>query len=275
MGASQGRQRVQSAGVTWVMATAVLDFLLFYAAAYGINVFLYFATNLALVALQSRHPERRIQQGRRGETRMWREIRQSLLSLTVTAGCIAAGVFASVKGLTFVEPLPLTWWSAALMLLVSMIAFDAWFYWGHRLMHTPWLYRFHAKHHRSVAPTVWSTYSDDLVDAFVMQSYYLWAVFILPIPVEILILHRLLDHFNGTIGHSGFEFYASRLSRMPSPMVCVTFHDQHHSRFRYNYANFFSFWDRVGGTLHPEYDAEVRRFETTGRARNGGKSSES
>ena len=38
MGASQGRQRVQSAGVTWVMATAVLDFLLFYAAAQALTV---------------------------------------------------------------------------------------------------------------------------------------------------------------------------------------------------------------------------------------------
>ncbi len=41
----------------------------------------------------------------------------------------------------------------------------------------------------------------------------------------------------------------------------MTFHDQHHSRFRYNYANFFSFWDRVMGTLDPKYDAAVKGFE--------------
>lgn len=243
------------------MLDVLLEFLPFYAGAYGINVALYFATGIVLVAIQSRHPERRIQQNRRGEKRMWTEIRQSVLSLTVTAGCLAGGVFASVKGWTFVEPLQLTWWSAILMFVVSVVAFDAWFYWGHRLMHTRWLYRFHAEHHRSVAPTVWSTYSDSLVDAFVMQSYYLWAVFILPIPVEVLIVHRLVDHFNGTIGHSGFEFYASPLSRRPSPMVCVTFHDQHHAHFRYNFANFFSVWDRLCGTLDPRYDQDVRRME--------------
>ncbi|MBJ3778605.1 sterol desaturase family protein, partial [Acuticoccus mangrovi] len=50
-------------------------------------------------------------------------------------------------------------------------------------------------------------------------------------------------------------------SRYPSPVVCVTFHDMHHSTYNYNYANHFSFWDRVMGTLHPEYDASVVRME--------------
>lgn len=246
--------------------TVLLEFLPIYAACYAVNVFLYFATGWVLVQIQNRHPERRIQQHRRGEKRMWKEIRASVSSLTVTAGCLAVGIFLSMKGWTLVAPLELTWWSAILMFVVSIIAFDTWFYWGHRLMHTKWLYRFHAEHHRSVAPTVWSTYSDDLVDAFVMQSYYLWAVIILPIPIPVLIVHRLWDHFNGTIGHSGFEFWASPMSRMPSPMVCVTFHDQHHSRFKYNYANFFSFWDRVCGTIDPKYDEQVKVFEQMGPA---------
>ena len=44
-------------------------------------------------------------------------------------------------------------------------------------------------------------------------------------------------------------------------MVCVTFHDQHHAHFRYNFANFFSVWDRLCGTLDPRYDQDVRRME--------------
>lgn len=237
------------------------EFLLIYGAVYGVNVFLYFATGWVLVAIQNRHPERRIQQNRRGEKRMWTEIRQSVLSLTVTAFCLAFGIFAQLQGWTLIAPLELSWWSVPLMLVISIVAYDAWFYWAHRFMHTKVMYRFHAEHHRSVAPTVWSTYNDSLVDAFVMQSYYLWAMFILPIPLEVLVAHRLWDHFNGTIGHSGFEFWASPATRLPSPMVCVTFHDQHHSRFRYNFANFFSFWDRLMGTVDPKYDEAVKQFE--------------
>ncbi len=243
----------------------LIEFLPWYAAVYAINVFLYFATGWVLVQIQNRHPERRIQQNRRGEKRMWTEIRQSVLSLLVTAGCLALGLFSQYKGWTFVAPLELSWWSVPLMFVISILAYDAWFYWAHRLMHTKHLYRVHAEHHRSVAPTVWSTYNDSLVDAFVMQSYYFWAMFILPIPLEVLAAHRLWDHFNGTIGHSGFEFWASPTTRRPSPMVCVTFHDQHHSRFRYNFANFFSFWDRLMGTIDPKYDEAVKRFEQMGR----------
>ena len=247
------------------LLTVLLEFLPIYAAAYALNVSLYFATGWVLVQIQNRHPERRIQQNRRGEKRMRKEIQASVSSLTVTAGCLAGGIFLSLKGWTLVPPLELTWSSAILMFIVSVLAFDAWFYWAHRFMHTKLMYRFHAEHHRSVAPTVWSTYSDDLVDAFVMQSYYFWAVIILPIPIEVLIVHRLWDHFNGTIGHSGFEFWASPLSRMPSPMLCVTFHDQHHSRFKYNFANFFSFWDRLCGTIDPKYDEQVKVFERMGQ----------
>ncbi|SDX09279.1 Sterol desaturase/sphingolipid hydroxylase, fatty acid hydroxylase superfamily [Albimonas donghaensis] len=239
----------------------LIEFLPWFAAVYGVNVALYFLTGWALIAFQNRWPERRIQPNRRGEKRRAKEQKQSVLSLLVTGGCLAGGLFAQHKGWTLWAPLELSWWSIPLMAVVSIVAFDAWFYWMHRFMHTKLMYRFHAEHHKSVAPTVWSTYNDDFVDAFVMQCYYLWAPLILPIPGLVLVAHRLYDHFNGTIGHSGFEFYANPSARAPWPMVCVTFHDQHHSRFRYNYANFFSFWDRVMGTLDPKYDAAVKGFE--------------
>ncbi|MEI2384087.1 sterol desaturase family protein [Breoghania sp. JC706] len=256
-------------GWTGAAGNLFLDFLPWWAAVYAANVFLYFVTGWVLVAIQNRYPERRIQQNRRGEKRMRREIRQSVISLLVTDGCLAGGLFLQYRGFTLVEPLALSWWSVPLMFVVSIVVFDAWFYWMHRFMHTKLMYRFHAEHHRSVAPTVWSTYSDDLVDAFVMQCYYLWAPLVMPIPALVLVGHRLYDHFNGTIGHSGFEFWASPASRAPSPMVCVTFHDQHHSRFRYNFANFFSFWDRAMGTIDPKYDEAVKGFERLGARKDG------
>lgn len=130
----------------------LLEFLPWYAAVYAANVFLYFATGWVLVKIQNRHPERRIQQNRRGEKRMRQEIRQSLLSLTVTDFCLAMGLFAQWKGWTFVAPLEVSWWSVPLTFVISIVAFDAWFYWAHRFMHTKLMYRFHAEHHRSVAP---------------------------------------------------------------------------------------------------------------------------
>lgn len=232
-------------------------FLAIWAAVYAATVGLYFGQGALLIRINNRNPDRRIQKTRRGEDRARVEILQSLKSLTVTCGCLAGGLWLQWMGWTIWPPLELTWVSAIGMFVVSIVLFDAWFYWGHRLMHWRPLYKHHFWHHRSVAPTVWSNYSDSMPDALAMQSYYLIAPVILPIPALALIAHRLWDHINGQIGHSGFEYFADRTTRFPSPMVCVTFHDQHHEAFNHNFANFFSFWDRVCGTIHPRYDEAV------------------
>lgn len=232
---------------------------------YAATVALYFGLGGVLIAINKRHPERRIQKHRRGEDRARQDIRESMKSLVITSGCIAGGVWLQWMGWTIWPPLELTWWSAIGMFAVSVVLYDAWFYWGHRLMHWRPLYKHHFPHHRSVAPTVWSTDSSSPVDTFAMQSYYLVAPIFLPIPAVALIAHRFWDHVNGQIGHSGFEYFADRTTRFPSPMVCVTFHDQHHEHFNYNFANFFSIWDRLCGTLHPAYDDKVKAAGDAGK----------
>jgi lathosterol oxidase len=237
------------------------DFLVFleiYAACYFGTLALYFAEGGLIVWINRRHPERRIQAEKRGEDRARVEIIQSVKSLFVTCFCLAAGLFAQWKGWVLFAPIKLTWVSGIGMLLVLAVVFDTWFYWGHRLMHTRALYKHHLWHHRSMAPTVWSNYSDTMVDAFMMQSFYLVIPLVLPVPPLVLIGLRVWDHINGQIGHSGFEYFADRSTRAPSPMVCVTFHDQHHAHYHYNFANFFSLWDRLCGTLDPAYDDQVK-----------------
>jgi len=223
----------------------------------------YFVQGFIESRINSHFPEKRIQpaQQQRSEKRISVERAYSVKSLIVTSGCLAGGLWLQWKGWTLFPALELNWFNAISMLLISIILYDAWFYWMHRLMHTKALYRFHSLHHQSVAPTVWSNYSDSYTDAFAMQAFYLIAPVLLPIPPVVLILHRLIDHINGQIGHSGFEFFADRFTRAPSPMLCVTFHDQHHQYFNYNFANFFSIWDRMFGTIHPEYDKAVASFE--------------
>ena len=229
---------------------------------YLAHLFLYFTQGGIQSAINRHFPDHRIQpkQQQRSEKRIPFEIRQSVKSLIITSGCVAGGLWLQWQGWTVFPPLELNWTNGIIMFVITMVLYDAWFYWMHRLMHIKALYRFHSLHHQSVAPTVWSNYSDTYTDAFGMQAFYLIAPLILPIPPVVLILHRVWDHINGQIGHSGFEFFADRTTRSPSPMVCVTFHDQHHQYFNYNFANFFSIWDRLFGTLHPDYDTTVETY---------------
>lgn len=230
------------------------------AAVYVATVGLYFALGSLIEALNLRNPERRIQMNRHGERRKRVEIRKSLVSIFITSLSLSFGVYAQFKGFALL-PWALTWWSALPLFLLTMVLFDAWFYFAHRLLHTRAFYRFHIDHHRSVAPTAWSNDSIGIVDTAISQGFYAVIVFVVPIPSLILVANRIFDHINGTFGHAGFEYFASPTARYPSPMLCTTYHDQHHAHFKYNYSNYFSLWDRVLGTVAPDYDQRVRQVE--------------
>lgn len=239
----------------------MLDYLMIASAVYAGHLGAYFGLGHALEALNRCHPERRIQQGRCGEDRARVEIATSLKALIPISLLMAGGIWGPLNGYGLFEPLRLTFWQGAGALAATLILYDAWFYWAHRVMHWRPLYRFHKIHHRSVAPTVWSNYSDHPVDAAVHQAFLLIAPLILPIPPAVIILHRMIDHVNGQVGHSGFEYFAGPAARLPWPGLCTTFHDQHHERFRCNYGNFLSIWDRLMGTISADYDARVRAME--------------
>lgn len=225
-------------------------------AAFAANLALYFAGGWAIIRLNARHPERRIQKPRDGMKRARAEIRESVASIAVTSFCFALAIALTLFGFTLWSP-PESWLGALGGLIALIVLYDAWFYWTHRLLHTRALYRFHHWHHRSVAPTVWSSDSQTVVETAIIQSFMIVAAILLPIAPIALVAHRLYDHVNGQLGHCGFEYFADRTTRFPSPMVCISFHDQHHEGFTHNYANFFSFWDRLCGTLSPDYDAKV------------------
>lgn len=230
---------------------------------FGGLLLIYFGLCSVFHWLNAAHPERQVQ-ARPRKNQIGMEIRQSVYSLALISLFVAGGLFVQAKGWGL-RPMEFTFGSALLMFAVSLVIYDAWFYWGHRMMHTEHLYRFHQHHHKSIVPSPWSNNSDTLVGAFVEQSYFLFVVFFLPIPPAVLIAHKIFDQVTGIAGHAGHEYFASRTARWPWPGLCTTFHDQHHGYFNYNYANTFSWWDRMMGTLHPSYDAVVERFETLGR----------
>lgn len=239
----------------------LLTFLMLLAAVYGATLALYFIYGLGITWLHRRNPARRIQKNRRGDKRMWADIRQSIVSILVTSTSVSFGLFSQHMGWA-PAPWKLTWWNALPLFFLCMVISDLWFYAMHRLLHTRLFYKHHAWHHRSVAPTAWSHDSMTIVDTALSQAHHALMVFIIPFPPLLILANRAYDQINGSFGHAGFEYFAAPSARFPSPMLCVFFHDQHHSEFRYNYGNYFSFWDRVFGTIAPDYDQRVKAMES-------------
>ena len=227
-------------------------------AVYLLLLAVYFGSCLIVERMSRPLAAAKIQARQTPREQIHRDRRQSMLSLLGIAAMFGAGQWAYfVLGIGFAAPTGVA--GTVLSLVASLLLFDAWFYWFHRLIHTRPFYAWvHRWHHLTVTPVTWSNNSDRLIDNLFLQSYWLVAHLIIPIAPVALLLHKLYDQVTGVAGHSGYE-HGGPWCRPPSPLVGVTHHDQHHRYFLCNYATHFTLWDRLMGTLHPEHDDELRR----------------
>lgn len=154
------------------------------------------------------------------------------------------------------------WWYLGVSSLILIVAHDAWFYWSHRLLHHPPLFRrFHRLHHRSHNPTPFTAYSFDAGEAIVNAVYLPLILLVLPVhPAALLIFtsHMILRN---AVGHCGYELFPANRGGRPllDWMTTVTHHDLHHAHAGCNLGLYFTWWDRWMGTEHPDYHAEFAR----------------
>ena len=165
------------------------------------------------------------------------------------------------------------WGVLYVMVMVIALDFfhDTWFYFAHRLLHHRYLMRHvHYMHHQSRVPSAFSGYSFHWIEAIVMFTNALVEIFIFPIPST---LHRIYELWMISIhvgGHCGFEMFpfiphmAQLLWLLSgcSPAVRkaindVHHHDIHHRYPGYHYSLYFTHWDALLGTLHPEWIKSV------------------
>jgi sterol desaturase/sphingolipid hydroxylase (fatty acid hydroxylase superfamily) len=149
---------------------------------------------------------------------------------------------------------------------LMFVIHDTYFYWMHRTIHHPKLYRLiHERHHKSLNPTPWSSYSFHLIESFLEAGIIFLIAFTLPVHRSALALFLLMQFVYNVYGHLGYElypkgFHKTWIGRWVNTSVA---HNMHHKYFKGNYGLYFLFWDRAMGTLHPHYDKEFERVTTT------------
>lgn len=142
--------------------------------------------------------------------------------------------------------------------VAGIVGLDAWFYWTHRLMHDPRLFRrFHRRHHKSNNPSPFTAYSFDIPEALVLVSYAVVFPMVFPMSPGAMAWTMLYQIVTNTLLHSGYELMPARRDGRPMLdfIVTTTHHDLHHAQAGWNYAAWFTWWDRWFGTEHPEYRA--------------------
>jgi sterol desaturase/sphingolipid hydroxylase (fatty acid hydroxylase superfamily) len=144
------------------------------------------------------------------------------------------------------------WFSLAAMIVLH----DAWFYWTHRLIHDPRLFRrFHLTHHRSNNPSPFTAYSFDLGEAAINAAFVPIVCAIMPLSYAATAIFMTHMIARNVIGHAGYELFPATRSGRPMLdwLTTVTHHDIHHAQAGWNYGLYFSWWDRLCGTEHPLY----------------------
>ena len=149
----------------------------------------------------------------------------------------------------------------AISLVAIIVAHDAYFYWTHRLMHHPRLFRyFHRTHHRSVTPTPFAAYAFDVPEALLMALFTPLWLLVVPMHALGLFLFMAFMIVRNVMGHAGVELMPRALadSRWFGWINATTHHDLHHSSFHHNYGLYFTWWDRIMGTEYPAYREQLR-----------------
>lgn len=213
-----------------------------------------------IFAFRGQLAPRRIQNRRVTRKQMWREFVWSMVSIPIIALTVVLLLWAHRSwGVLQLYPglLDYGWFWLIASFPIAVLIHDFYFYWMHRLVHVTGIFEVaHKVHHGATNPTPLSSFAFHPIEAVLEAFGILLVAVIVPVhPVIILFLALYLQATNAML-HLGYEVFPQSWVRHPvlRYLNTPTNHNQHHRTFRYNFGLYTLIWDRLFGTLHPEYE---------------------
>jgi sterol desaturase/sphingolipid hydroxylase (fatty acid hydroxylase superfamily) len=226
----------------------LLRYFVFTTAAYGVS---------RLIGWLS--PWRRLQATPFTSAQIKREIGYSMLSVITFTGVVGVIVLMSQAGWTRIysdaNQYGMLWFW--LQIPVALLIQDLYFYWMHRISHTPGMYeRVHKAHHLSTNPSAFAAFAFHPLEAILEIGIFLVIVVLIPMHAGALLMVGLFSLAYNVYGHLGYEIMPRFIAKSPLGYLLnkSAYHNQHHRTFRYNYGLYTVIWDRLHGTLHPKAD---------------------
>lgn len=153
--------------------------------------------------------------------------------------------------------------------IVSLLALDGASYLVHRLMHqTPVLWRVHLAHHIDASVDATTAFRQHPIEGVLRFSFIAATAWGLGAPPAAIAIYRLLGSLNSVLEHANLRVprWLDRIAVLF--WVTPDMHKVHHSRDRLetdsNYANLFSFFDRLFGTFTPSSRGPHVRYGING-----------
>lgn len=160
---------------------------------------------------------------------------------------------------------------AILDCIVMLIVMDLGMYVFHRLAHVPAIYNLmHAFHHRHESTNPISLFVLHPEEVIGFAGLIILFLMMYTISLSGLLAYLALNVVFGTIGHSGVEPFPRLIIKIPilKYIGTSTFHANHHEHSAYNFGFYTLIWDKLFGTLAPEYDQKFKSNSEQATARN-------
>jgi sterol desaturase/sphingolipid hydroxylase (fatty acid hydroxylase superfamily) len=216
---------------------------------------------------RSRLCDRRIQRGSPGHDVVVHELSHTAGAILTGAALSALCAWLFRRGVIVVDHGPTSPLRIVAECVGYFLALDAHQYLVHRLMHTRWLFRHvHAVHHRSKTPSALTAFSFHPVEMAALGAYFPLALSVHCFHVHAVVLFGVIGFFANTVPHCGYElapawWYRCRLTRW---WLTPYFHDVHHQRTIHNFGACTTIWDRVFGTIQPDFEQRFAELHARG-----------
>lgn len=156
--------------------------------------------------------------------------------------------------------------------VLYFLVFDAYFYFGHRLFHTKYLYPIHKSHHVSTAPNAIAGFSFNPLEGnffglFLPMYSAAMTMLMGGVLKASVIICGLLQVLQSLAIHSGYELAPAWFFeyRVCSFFLTPTFHDRHHEHPNCNYSGFFTWLDDLFGTADSNWRTKYASWRREGR----------
>lgn len=202
---------------------------------------------------------------RAGSVQIRQEIKNSII--VILAGLVTTPIILILQqmGYTkiYVDPNQYGFGYLIFNVVILWLIGDAWFYFAHRWLHQPTLYRYiHAVHHQSLDTTPYTTLSFHFLEPLILSGWIYIAIFLFPVSIVAIGINQVVGLLNNIKSHLGYEFYPKFFERTPLKyLVNSTHHNQHHTRYNGNYGLSLRSWDLVFGTEFSDYDQVVSQVK--------------
>uniref|UniRef100_UPI004047A109 sterol desaturase family protein n=1 Tax=Roseivirga sp. TaxID=1964215 RepID=UPI004047A109 len=155
------------------------------------------------------------------------------------------------------------WWWIPVSFLIAALIHETYYYWLHRWMHKPNVYRLiHKVHHDSHITSPWTSFSFHPGEGVLQSLVIPVIVLFLPMHYWTIVALLIFMTITSAINHSNVEIYPKDFHKhwLGKWMIGATHHSLHHTQYRFNYGLYFTFWDKWMKTESDKYASNFEKF---------------